>query len=67
MHLATGDATGSNLAGEIEALRPTAALMREQRTFVASTAGQEGTPVAPPTLMTLVRTSGPVFHVSTCC
>jgi hypothetical protein len=28
--LATGDATGSNLAGEIEALRATATMMREQ-------------------------------------
>ena len=30
VHLATGDATGGNLAGEIEALRATATLMREQ-------------------------------------
>src|SRR4051812_40279796 len=30
VHLATGDATGSALAGEIEALRATATLMREQ-------------------------------------
>lgn len=30
VHLATGDATGGALAGEIEALRATAALMREQ-------------------------------------
>ena len=32
MHLATGDATGGALAGEIEALRATATLMREQIT-----------------------------------
>jgi hypothetical protein len=30
VHLATGDATGGALAGEVEALRATAALMREQ-------------------------------------
>jgi hypothetical protein len=30
VHLATGDATGGNLTGEIEALRATGALMREQ-------------------------------------
>jgi hypothetical protein len=30
VHLATGDATGGNLAGEIAALRATATLMREQ-------------------------------------
>ena len=32
VHLATGDATGGALAGEIEALRATATLMREQIT-----------------------------------
>jgi hypothetical protein len=32
VHLAPGDATGGNLAGEIEALRATATLMREQIT-----------------------------------
>jgi hypothetical protein len=30
VHLATGDGTGGTLAGEIEALRATASLMREQ-------------------------------------
>ena len=63
VHLATGDATGGNLAGEIEALRATAALMREQiadlredrdrwRDRRATRHRAPGTPRTPPATLT---------------
>ena len=71
VHLATGDATGSALAGEIEALRATGALMREQiadlredrdrwrgiaeRLAIAPPAPAETPPETPPARVSLWR------------